>query len=47
MKWEYLVVGRHFLPYHDIEKSLNEYGKDRWELVGCDREKYLFKRPKK
>ena len=39
-RFEYKVVSRLF----GVEKKLNQYGFDGWELVAADGGKYIFKR---
>ena len=45
-RWEYKVVKRADMPYSDLQKSLDSYGRHYWELVGIDGDKYIFRRPK-
>lgn len=45
-RWEYKVVKRADMPYSDLQKSLDNYGRHYWELTGIDRDKYIFRRPK-
>lgn len=46
MKWEYLVKRRIDFPHSDLVKSLNYFGKDKWELVTNYGDEFIFKRPR-
>jgi len=56
IKWEYKTEHQKFRNYIDLEKKLNEYGNDSWELIFFEIEKsdkfnpetrynMIFKRP--
>jgi hypothetical protein len=56
IKWEYKTEHQKFRNYIDLEKKLNEYGNDSWELIFFEIEKSdkftteksystIFKRP--
>lgn len=45
-RWEYKVVKRADMPYSDLQKSLDSYGRHYWKLTGIDGDKYIFRRPK-
>lgn len=47
MKWEYLIDENEDYERSYIEKELNKYGQDGWELVHVSQSlrTYFFKRP--
>ena len=56
INWEYKTEHQKFRNYIDLEKKLNEYGNDSWELIVFEIEKsdkfnsetrynMIFKRP--
>lgn len=45
-KWEYFIVSiSSSLNYGEVMEKLDEYGKERWELISVDNIRYTFKRP--
>ena len=45
--WEYKVVFYHIdIALYELENGMNRLGKEGWELIGCDRRYFFFKRPK-
>lgn len=43
-KFEYTMLSINMTPLIDIEKKLNKYGKDGWELVSIYQDKLILKR---
>jgi hypothetical protein len=43
MKWEY-TVAHYGSCGDDLESHLNEWGKDGWELVSAEEQRFIFKR---
>lgn len=43
-KFEYTLVSINTVSLIDIEKKLNKYGKDGWELISIYQDKFIFKR---
>lgn len=44
--WEYAVVDVAFRKDVEVERVLNEFGANGWELVSLVRREAVFKRPK-
>jgi hypothetical protein len=44
-RFEYRVVDLSYLKEEVMQKQLNEYGKDGWDLVSVFRREAVFKRP--
>ena len=43
-KWEYKIVTQLPLDEYELQRGLNSYGKEGWELVIFDSERAIFKR---